>query len=206
VIRSLKFVVVVYSGLAMGFGAMAQATVSLSFSQLSVTIDKILTSPPQATVALNLVSTSEQTTGLDYYLTALGSANGHFQLIDRNIGTSAYNDLINVDADVEAAPAALLNPTTDLDLGGNAAAAQTSGTKFVSNYTIRVLPGTPNGSYVVETLSLDGTGWIGTDMTTDHPFTNQASLNIIVVPEPAMMGLAGLVGVLGLRRARGSRG
>ncbi len=207
VIRALKYGVIVYAGLAMAFAALAHATVSLSFNQLAVTIDKLLASPPQATVALNLVSTAEQTTGLDYYLTALGSANGHFQVIDRNISTSLYNDLINPDQTsgeirgVEALPEALLNPTTDLDLGGNATAAQASGTRFVSNYTIRVLPGTPNGSYVIETTSLDGTGWIGTDFM-DHPFTNQASLNIIVVPEPACLGLAGMLGLLSLGRRK----
>jgi hypothetical protein len=185
----------------LGFGAVAQATVSLSFSQLSVNIDKVLQNPPQATVTLNLVSTAEQTTGIDYYLTALGNANGHFVLIDRNIGASLYNDLINTDTDVEAQPASLLDPTTDLDLGGNSAAPVTSGTRPVASYTLRVLPGTPNGSYVVETFSQPNTGWVDQNGG-EFQFTNQASLNIIVVPEPASVGLLGLVGLVGLWRGR----
>src|SRR5438477_545540 len=75
----------------------------------------------------------------------------------------------------------------------------------VSLYTIKIDPSTPRTTYILETYSQPGTGWVGTSPSfTESPFSTQASMQL-KVPEPTGVGLAGLIGLLaGARRRRQS--
>src|SRR2546421_299742 len=82
----------------------ALATVSLNFNGVS----SVIANPGDTfTLRVNLVSTSEQTTGLDYYLRVLSGSN-FFSIQDRDISTSPYSDPNQSDATVEAMPDSVL--------------------------------------------------------------------------------------------------
>jgi hypothetical protein len=188
--------------------ASALATVSLNFNGVSsVSVVKGNT----FSLRVNLVATSEQTTGLDYYLRAL-SLDNKFIITDRNISTSPYNEVNQSDAAVETLPDSILSLKGDgiirneWDLGATVTdvfVPQSAGTKLVSLYTILVDPTTANGSYTLETYSQPGTGWVGTSPSfTESPFNTHASMQVIVTPEPAAIGVLGLAAVGLVRRRR----
>jgi hypothetical protein len=187
----------------LAFSTSAWATVSLQL------IDAVTSGPTnQATVVkgtsfqvrLNLITTSttEQTTGLDYYLRALGTGSGLFMITDRSISTSPYSDVIWDDATVETQPQSVLNPQNAWDLGATVSNpnAPVSGntTQLVALYTLLVNASAPSDSYVIETISDAGTGWVGNaaDNFNDHEFNFHGSYNVLVIPEPAMLGAMGL--------------
>src|SRR3954469_986504 len=67
------------------------------------------------TLTLN-ISSSEATTGLDYYLRSI-DGNGFFSISARDTTNTAYPELINSNASIATLPASALNPQTDLDAG-----------------------------------------------------------------------------------------
>src|SRR6266513_4827425 len=72
-----------------------------------------------ATFVLTLnISSSEATTGLDYYLRSLDGS-GFFSISARDISTSSYHDPLNTDVSVAASPNNALNPQSHLDLGAS---------------------------------------------------------------------------------------
>jgi hypothetical protein len=190
------------AGVVLGLSAAVQGGVNLQFTAVSVTVNPSVTR--DFDVTLNMTGNGEQVLGLDYYFKALGLADGHFQIKDRRIGLSSFNDPINEDPIVESSSNGdnLLNPQNEWDLGAVAASAVTSSTtaRLVAAYTLSVLPGTPNGSYVIESIGPSGSsGWFAPDFQ-DQGFTNNASINVLVVPEPAAVGVIGLVGLIGIQR------
>jgi hypothetical protein len=101
-------------------GATASATVQLSITDGDST--PTAGSAPRGgtfSFTLNLISTAEQTTGLDYFLrdNTFVSGTPRFRISDRNITGSTYSDPFFADAAVEAQPSSLLNPSNDNDLG-----------------------------------------------------------------------------------------
>ena len=202
-LSSLAFV-----GLATLPSTGAFAAVSLNFTDNDATPTAAsVSSGSSFTVTLNLTSTAEQTTGLDYFLrdNTFVSGTPRFRITDRNIGASTYSDPFNGDAAVEAQPASLLNPSTDLDLGAtlaNPSSPNGAGTFLVANYTFAVDPTTPLGTYTISTFSQPGTGYqAGPPLFTDMPFNQHATFNVTVVPEPSAVALLGL-GAIGLLRRR----
>ena len=159
--------------------------------------------------ALNLVSTSEQTTGLGYFLETTGAGNGLFSIVDRNIAGSTYSDAVAPDATVEAAASALLDPRNNTNLGATLANVNSpngAGTFLVANYTISVSPTAPLGTYTIQTFSAAGDQYAGGPPNfTNGTFASGGTYSVTVVPEPATAGAlaaAGLVGALARRRRR----
>ncbi len=204
----------------------ARATVTMIFDDGDLLPGNSLPTAPGATfqVSVYLNSTQEETTGVNYYLSALGAGSTHFQITGRDIGTSPnqtlYSDLTNPDntttTGVLRPTHALLNPQNDDDLGGGLQTAQIntppgSGKWFVAKYTIQVLPGTPIGNYSIYTASDAGKGWVGSNNDpsgpfNDHPFANQGGIayTVTVTPEPAALGVLAM-SALALRRTRRKR-
>ncbi len=142
------------------------------------------------TLTLNITS-SEATTGVDYYLQSTDGYVGgvpYFSMTARDTtGSSvntAYSDVYFTNTQVVAPPANILNPRTDLDLGGtlnNVNSANVPGTYQVAKYTVQVAAGTPDGTYAIQTTSNPGSGWIGAAPNFDESdFSHHASYSITV--------------------------
>ena len=219
--RNLRDHAIVVTFISLLVPALARASVSLAFVDQDGTNNGSVNVAPNGTfnVRLNLVTTNSTTddhTGLDYYLTMLGSGSGLFSIQDRNIGASLYNDMVAEDPVVEALPSALLDPRNDNDLGAAIAnstsptegvGTYTAGTFLVAIFTIKVDPTTPLGTYSLQTTSDPGTGWVGRHDATPLPFPDnefaQHANYTIVVPEPTGLAACGaLCLVLGRRRSR----
>lgn len=200
-----KVKVALLSVAVLALGTAAQAAVSLQFSAAQVTVDKLAN--PNFDVTVNVVGNSDQVLGLGYYLDALGLASGHFQILDRRIGTSLFNDPTYDDPTVENPSDAVLAPENNFDLGASTATPVTVSTaRLVASYTLKVIntPSnpTPNDTYVIETRGPSPTsGWYGPDFQ-DQPFVSNASIQVNVVPEPVGLGLAGLMGLGIMTRRR----
>jgi len=145
-----------------------------------------------ATFQLTLnISSSQATTGLDYYLTTpdgfVGGIN-YFTLTARDITGSSYSDTYFTNTEVQSPGFNTLNPETDRDLGGslnNPNNANVPGTYLVAKYTFSVNGATPFGTYTINTTSRPGTGWIGASPTfNESEFNHHASYSIkIDVPQ-----------------------
>src|SRR5947207_2325959 len=102
------------------------------------------------TLTLN-ISSSAPTTGVDYYLQSTDGFVGgtsYFTMTARTIAnaTTAYSETYKTNAEVLAAPANVLNPQTDLDLGGvlnNLNNANGPGPYQVAILTFQLPPDTP---------------------------------------------------------------
>jgi MYXO-CTERM domain-containing protein len=181
--------------------APALATVSLTISDNDATPNSAVVGAGNTfSFTVRLVSTSEQTAGIDYYLTTPDGSN-RFSIVDRNTAGGMYNDpLYFTDTTVEASPSNLLNPRNDNDLGGLATSTLNAGTYLVANYTLLVDAATPNGIYTINTTVANANeGWIDPS-SGEHPFTSHGAFTVSV-PEPSGLGLAMLV-VAGLIRRR----
>jgi len=164
--------------------APASATVSLTLSDTSGAPNSQVVGAGQTfSFTVNLVSTSEQTDGVDYYLTT-PNGSGFFSITGRNTAGGMYNDpLYYTDTVVESSPSNILDPRNDNDLGGLATTPQGAGTKLVANYTLLVDAATPNGVYTINTTSNPGEGWVG-GTAGDNPFNSHGTFTVSV-PEPA---------------------
>ncbi len=158
------------------------------------------------TLTLNLVSTAEQTIGLDYFLEVSASTpggSGFFTLTNRSLAGSTYNDPYFDNATVTMTPGSILNPRNDSDLGALVSDFNNpngAGTFFVANLTLSLSASLPPGTYRINTFSVPGTGYV-TPSFTESDFNSQASFDILVVPEPAAwQWLAGALGVGALGR------
>src|SRR5437016_14416850 len=138
------------------------------------------------TLTLN-ISSSEATTGVDYYITTPDGFVGgtpYFSISQRDTTSSSYSDTYYTNTQVAAAPANSLNPQNDLDLGAtlnNVNQANVPGTYLLAKYTFLVSNLTPFGAYTINTVSNPGTGWIGPSPDfNESAFSHHASYSITV--------------------------
>lgn len=142
------------------------------------------------TLTLN-ISSSEATTGVDYYLTTpdgFVTPTAYFTLTQRDITSSPYSDTYFSNTQIATAPANALNPQNDLDLGAtlnNVNNENVPGTYLLAKYTFLVNNATPLGTYTISTASNPGSGWIGAAPDfIESPFNHHASYSIkIDVPQ-----------------------
>lgn len=194
----------------------ASAAVSLEFGNPTATVTPNV--DPNFTVRLYLDATTEQTSGLNYRLesrnaTTLLAVSNVFRIVSVNIAGSPYNDF--------TAPNPLNSPTLAPSNGANLGATvpnpiedplpPPTGTPpndryVVADITLTVVNQAP-GVYNLRTIThFAGEDWIAPDENGDlqgGTFSQHASMTVTVVPEPAAIGLAGLLALAGLsRRAR----
>lgn len=198
----------------------ARATVSMSLSDGDATPTSVIVFPGSTfSVTATLVASTERLTGIDYYLQTSGAAAGKFRITGRNIGSSAFSDVIKPDTgDNGSNPGitdtnySLLNPRNSLDLGAsiaNVATPLNPGTYALATYTISVPAGTPAGTYTLTTMSDPGTGWVaGPPLFLENAFNSHGTFSVTVqattpVPEPSTgLMLVGLATAGLLRRRR----
>lgn len=214
----------------------AFAAVTLAMTDGDATPTSTTVAPGQSfQFTLNLVSTSEQSTGLDYYLqdTSYTTQRGPiFRLLDRNTAAATYTDLLHQDtgdnntmgdittAGVEDSNWSLLQPrngfdsTTFLDLGAslsNILQPKGAGTWQVAVYTLSVSASTAPGSYVLQTFSNPGQGYAGafnstTGTTPSFDFNGHGTFTVnVVVPEPSGCAVLLAGAALGSRARRHRR-
>jgi MYXO-CTERM domain-containing protein len=207
--------------------APAQAAVNLSLTGSGGATSVTVPHGGSFSVTLNLTSTAESLTGVDYYFSISSGASGLVRLTGRDLTGSPISDpnLVNT-GDNASSPGvldanfSLLNPTNSLDLGatltnvGVALPANTGGNPasyLLGTYTFSVDPNTPAGSYTLSTTSLPGSGVVTQAPNfTEQSFSQQGSFIIVVsplvgtgVPEPTgAMALLGLGGLFLRRRTR----
>ena len=182
--------------------APALATVSLTISQNDATPGSAVAGAGQTfSFTVNLVSTAEQTTGLDYYLTTPDGA-GLFSIVDRNTAGSTFVDpLFFNDTIVEASPSNILNPRNGNDLGALATATTNASTHLVANFTMLVSAAAPNGIYTIQTTTAQPTeGWIDPS-SGEHAFNSHGTFSVSV-PEPGAGAAAALVALAAVIRRR----
>jgi hypothetical protein len=200
--------------------AFARASVSLIFDDgdsLPTKTNVAIAAGSTFTVGVYLNSTGEETTGLNYYLSAPGAGSGHFKITNRVLTGSTFEASTTDNAVVLNATNALLDPDSGVQLGGGLTDAQAAagffygtGTFLSAIYTIQVLPGTLGGDYQIKTVSDANSGWSGSQHDTppfnDHPFANQGTnaYTVSVTPEPGALGLLlmGAAAAVGTRRRR----
>lgn len=178
------------------------------------------------TISLQLVSTAEGTTALDYWLSQFsGPMAGAFSITGRSYTLSDFPDASATDPQVTSSTDTrsnsasssggdgiadnVLNPRNGFDLGSvknNSGVNFGAGTFQVANFTLTILPNAAAGLYQIRTFDYTGFGWSNTTVQ-DQPFSAQAAININVVPEPstwAFMVLGG-ISVLAATRFRSKR-
>lgn len=159
------------------------------------------------TVTVKLTSTSEQTTGLSYFLEENGAGNPHLQITGRNIAGSFYPELTTSNGQVLSFPGSLLNPRNDYDLGGGITDLNSpvgAGTFFVADITLLVLPSTPLGTYILAFSPNSVAAGPGPDFA--EIAVNTFSYNVVAqVPEPGSALFLGagslLLGIYSRRRS-----
>lgn len=174
----------------------SQAAVTLSLSDtLSAPNSVTINSGDSFVVALSFTSTAESTSGIQYFLEALGTGSSQFRIITRDVTVTAFGDLTTSDGIALAAPNALLDSINDNDLGGLTTGGPNGiGSFTVATFTIQSDAGITPGNYTLGTNSA---------LVIDENFdeisgVSQATYQVSVVPEPGSalllgLGLAGMV-------------
>lgn len=158
-----------------------------------------------------LVSGTDKVTSLDYFWQIAPEGAGMLSIVGREMEDSLFAFLLNSNTEVLAAPGNILAPTNDENLGAgvidpNVPAA--AGTWFVAAYTFQVSPSAVPGSYALMTFSNPGKGWAGPAPDfDDFNFATQASVEVLIIPEPEvgilLLGAFALLGPLAWRRTKG---
>lgn len=131
------------------------------------------------------ISGLDSVTGIDYYLhTPLSS---DFNIISRYLTGSQFSDPIKDNLTVISPIFGL----TGVDLGAslaNVSIGVTAGDYVLSTYTIQTRQGMALGNYELKTISMPGTGWVGTQpLFNELEFSSHTGtvVSIIAVPEPS---------------------
>lgn len=177
----------------------AQAAVTLDLSDTAGNTNSVTITPGASfLVTLSFTSTAESTSGIQYFLEALGAASGQFKIIARDVAISAFSDLITGDDIALAAPNALLDTTNDNNLGGlTASGSNGMGTFTIATFTIQSDATISSGNYMIGTNSA-----LFLDENVNEISASQSTYQISVIPEPSsclLLGL-GLAGVVFRRR------
>jgi PEP-CTERM motif len=180
----------------------AQGAVTLGFSDTVGAPNAVTINPGESfIVTLSFTSTAETTTGIGYYLEALGAANGQFRIITRDVTVSAFSDLATANNIALAPPNDLLAPTNAFALDALVADLNLPngiGSFTVATFTIQSDAGIAPGNYTLGTNSA---------LFIDENFSeisgvSQATYGVTVIPEPGSALLLGLgaAGVMLRRR------
>ncbi len=210
-------------------GGMQAQVPSLGFVETDVYI------APGGSFSVNLnvliPSGADPVTGVNYWLATDAAGSGHFRLTDRDLTGSLFQEVVKSTAYLTDPVRAFLsyennltvNPdpnrryrngdALDADLGGLTIEDPVSGlstelgpgTYLVARLTVTSQPGTPVGSYPLETtVTHTDIGWVdGAPLYEEAPFSSHAALTIHVVPEPSDLALTSVLGLLGFAAYRG---
>jgi len=187
---------------------MASAAVSLSFTDnVAPNTSGPVTRGSAFDILLNLTSTAEQPTGVNYFLRSPGTTANYFKIVARNVLVGPFTDTYKTETEVKAEPGSIIDDNGNaLDLGAtiaNPTAPLPASTYAVATYSILVDPATPVGTYTIQTFSLPGTGVTINTSPFDVPFSAHATYSVTVqVPEPTHLALLPLLGLTLLRRRR----
>ena len=214
-----------FAATLLGFSDPAEGAVNLSLFGNNSNPGSVNVSPGGTfSVTLNVSSTAEQLTGVDYYFSINGAAAGKVRLAGRDITGSPFSDTLKLDTgDNNQNPGildsnySLLSPLNGLDLGAavanvnSALAANTGGNPaayLLAKYTFTLEASIPAGNYSLSTFAYAGSGVVTQAPSfNEQSFSQQAAFSVIVTPvvgapEPTgMMALLGLGGLV-LRRRR----
>ena len=214
-----------FAATALGFSAPAQGAVNLGLFGSGSNPTSVSVSPGGTfSVTLNVSSTAEQLTGVDYYFSISGAAAGKVRLAGRDITGSPFSDTLKLDTgDNNQNPGildsnySLLSPQNGLDLGAavanvNSALGPNGGANpaayLLAKYTFTLDSTIPAGNYSLSTFAYAGSGVVTQAPSfNEQSFSQQAAFSVVVTPvvgapEPTgMMALLGLGGLV-LRRRR----
>jgi hypothetical protein len=191
----------------LGIANSAHAAVSLILTDNDATPQAITVNPGQSfTVTLNVTSTSEKLTGVDYYFQLSGAAAGKMSITQRDESASQFNDPLLLDSSITGP----INKQFDLGATiNNVSNALSAGTYLLAQYTISVDAGLAPGTYTLSTWDQPGSGVVREAPTfNEQAFDQQALFTVnvaplVATPEPGAAGMLVLGGsLLVLRRRR----
>jgi hypothetical protein len=191
----------------LGMANSAHAAVSLMLTDNDATPQAVTVNPGQSfTVTLNVVSTSEKLTGVDYYFQLSGAAAGKMSITQRNESTSLFNDPLLLDSSITGP----INKQFDLGATiNNVSNALSAGSYLLAQYTISVDAGLAPGTYTLSTWDPSGSGVVREAPTFNEQGFDQHALftvnvvPLVATPEPGAAGMILLGGTLvALRRRR----
>jgi hypothetical protein len=196
----------------LGAASQARASVSLVLTDNDATPQAVTVQAGQSyNVTLNVVSTSEKLTGVDYFFQVDSAAAGKMSITQRNTSASQFSDPLILDS--QAAGAILGPGQSSTDMGAtvtNVSNALTAGTYLLGQYTINVDPSITPGTYTLSTFALPGSGVVmEAPFFNEKSFDNQAAFTVTVTPavsapEPAA-GATVLIGLAGMMLRRRKR-
>jgi len=185
----------------------AKAGVSLLLTDNDSSPTAVTVNPGQSfTVTLNVTSTAEKLTGVDYYFKVSGAGAGKLNLTQRDTTGTSFADTLKLDSEVTG------SITGQVDLGAtltNVSNALGAGTYLLAKYTISVDANLAPGTYTLSTIDPVGSGVVREAPTfNEQGFDSHALFTVNVasvgstLPEPAGATVLMALGGLALRRRR----
>lgn len=194
---------IVLLGLLCPHSLRAQQPYSIALTNTANGLNSVVVAPGgtfQVTLTLNATASS---IGIDYFLQILNGGSSQFQITGRDLSGSTFNQPITADSIALQPGRALLDPRNDDDLGAGLADPNSpngAGSFLVANLTLQALAGAAPGSYTLSTFGAT----VGDAGFNDNPVTD-ATINVTVVPEPAITAFLLVGGLLGLGLYRRNR-